>query len=70
MKRVILEFDLQGDEGVYEREELLRCIKSLDFVLALNEIVQRIFSSDDEKMIQFVDETLEKYDIHLDEVLS
>lgn len=70
MKRVIMEFDLQGDEGVYEREELMRCLKSLDLALALNDLVNHIYQSEDEKLIKIVEDVLEHYDIVLDEVLS
>ena len=80
MKRVTLEFDLNSDNGVFEREELQRCLKSLDLCLCIDSIRRMLINKRDKEtdhdyeiidgLIDNFFEILDEYNIDLDELVS
>ena len=61
--KAILEFDL---EEIGDREEHLRCVKSLDLALALWDITSNNKRLDREGILDKMESVLNEYDINLD----
>jgi len=81
MKKVIIEFNTGGDDGVFEQEDLRRCLKSLDLCLCIDSIrtimMEARDNTNDEHEYELIDnlfdkffEKLEYYNIDLDELIS
>jgi len=80
VKRIIFEFEPNGDNGIYEMEEVRRHLKSLDLCLCLyditNKMRQTIDSCDEdqyallEKIQDMIYESMDYHGIDLDELIS
>ena len=42
MAEIIFKFDTSGDDGIWEREEANRCMKSLDLCLCISDILEML----------------------------
>lgn len=88
MGKISMEWNLTNDDGGFEREDMMRCVKSLDMTIAVSTIIDNIksrresfFDNENDspeelyndclsEVIDMIYETLEDFNIDLDELLS
>ncbi len=78
MAKIKFEFDTSGDDGVWEREEANRCMKSLDLCLCISDILDMLkhkrnlteYGPDVEKYPALADQNYELIDGLIDDVFE